>query len=584
MPNTIEIKAINKLVKEKFFIPSYQRGYRWDEKQVTDLLNDILEFIDKPDKEADEFYCLQPIVVQRNTEGVYEVVDGQQRLTTIQIIQKYLGKATYSIDYANRKGSKEYLDDICNQYNQEISAKNIDFFFMKKAYEVTKEWFEAKVIERDEPTLGDEFNLSLGKNCKVIWYELGAEKNVESVFTRLNIGKIPLTNAELIKALFLQSKLLSKNTDIVKLRQLEIAGEWDAIENDLQQDQMWYFINPQRADIPTRIEYIFEAISGQRARDDAYSTFRYFQKYLETNGLIETWKEIKTYYQVIKEWFEDRKLYHLIGYLTSKEVGHSLQTLIGEYRKNQYSKHEFEDKIKTYIRASLEDIDIDALQYDDVKEVKRVLLLFNVITSINTGNVYARFPFDEYQKNVWTLEHIHAQHSQGLDSQEKWEIWIQEHLKSFRSFGDEKYMKLASWLEQVKPESLKRESFDALFHKVLSVVEEDYGNSGMHSISNLALLNKTINSSLNNSLFDVKRMRIVELDKKGAFIPLCTRNVFLKYYSKDVSHIHYWTDADRTDYVDSIKETIYEFLGVETTKEELPDGDEHDILLLGFDE
>ena len=68
MVNNLELREINKLIKEQFYIPTYQRGYRWDEKQVTDLLEDIHEFMDKGNVQAGEFYCLQPIVVKKREE------------------------------------------------------------------------------------------------------------------------------------------------------------------------------------------------------------------------------------------------------------------------------------------------------------------------------------------------------------------------------------------------------------------------------------------------------------------------------------------------------------------------------------
>jgi len=67
MNNLIDVREINKLIKEQFIIPAYQRGYRWDEKQVTELLDDLWEFINK-EKKKGEFYCLQPIVVIRRDD------------------------------------------------------------------------------------------------------------------------------------------------------------------------------------------------------------------------------------------------------------------------------------------------------------------------------------------------------------------------------------------------------------------------------------------------------------------------------------------------------------------------------------
>lgn len=76
------IKSINDLLGNDFYVPSYQRGYRWTPIQVTELLTDIWDFHRKPGKIPEEFYCLQPIVVKLNN-GEWELIDGQQRLTTI---------------------------------------------------------------------------------------------------------------------------------------------------------------------------------------------------------------------------------------------------------------------------------------------------------------------------------------------------------------------------------------------------------------------------------------------------------------------------------------------------------------------
>ena len=92
-----------------FIIPSYQRGYRWNDEQVNTLLNDLYEFYDAYTNQTGsvgKYYCLQPIVVKELTPqalaermgdsypykddtAYYEVVDGQQRLTTIYILLKY---------------------------------------------------------------------------------------------------------------------------------------------------------------------------------------------------------------------------------------------------------------------------------------------------------------------------------------------------------------------------------------------------------------------------------------------------------------------------------------------------------------
>lgn len=130
--NTLELKSIAELKNLAFHIPDYQRGYRWTRRQVEDLLNDIFEFSQKDNA---GIYCLQPLVVvkkssdellldrvhaakdldevKRILNGEWEVVDGQQRLTTIRLILEALGHHRfYDITYQTRKDSAKFLNEI----------------------------------------------------------------------------------------------------------------------------------------------------------------------------------------------------------------------------------------------------------------------------------------------------------------------------------------------------------------------------------------------------------------------------------------------------------------------------------------
>lgn len=118
-------------IKGEFIIEAYQRGYRWSTDEIEHLLNDIDEVVDGQN------YCLQPIVV-KNVGGVYELIDGQQRLTTLYLIMKYLSlELNYSIEYTTRKsenghiGSKELLENI-NTIDLDSPSSNIDELFIKK--------------------------------------------------------------------------------------------------------------------------------------------------------------------------------------------------------------------------------------------------------------------------------------------------------------------------------------------------------------------------------------------------------------------------------------------------------------------
>ena len=225
MTDKLVLKSINELLGEHFYIPYYQRGYRWTAQQVNDLLNDIWGFAKKPITTETEFYCLQPIVIKnkkwtesgQNMAG-WEVVDGQQRLTTIYIIIYYLaqeflkvdslvddyGKEIYSLRYQTRQTSEEFLKNIT------ADKSNIDFYHIGTAYSTIKDWFTNGLNAKDRTDKNKFLDTLLGKkqdtrSVQVIWYMVEPTINSVELFTRLNIGKIPLTNAELIKALFLSS-------------------------------------------------------------------------------------------------------------------------------------------------------------------------------------------------------------------------------------------------------------------------------------------------------------------------------------------------------------------------------------------
>ena len=160
--NKIGIKSVSELLNMKFFIPDYQRGYRWTTQEVKDFLEDIHDFSTKECKSSGEFYCLQPLVVRQMSEqekqefGLsvndvwYEVIDGQQRLTTLYLMLIALNSAIkmlplpsnlYELRYqrdANRAAS--FLSSVATL--SEADCTQIDYYHMSRAYFYIKEWFE----------------------------------------------------------------------------------------------------------------------------------------------------------------------------------------------------------------------------------------------------------------------------------------------------------------------------------------------------------------------------------------------------------------------------------------------------------
>ena len=201
----LEGRLVGKITGE-FVVKSYQRGYRWGKSQVLALLDDIYD-------NGSKAYCLQPIVVRAlEKENQYELIDGQQRLTTLLIILKFIKKYVpfiniqYSISYETRNKTAQFLENI----NGDEAESNIDFYHIYHAYQHVDNWFHQKFGDDNNAISNASFKLFnyLNDNVKVIWYEVGPDVDPIALFARLNIGKIPLTNAELIKAMFLMKILL----------------------------------------------------------------------------------------------------------------------------------------------------------------------------------------------------------------------------------------------------------------------------------------------------------------------------------------------------------------------------------------
>jgi len=191
------------------------------------------------------------------------------------------------------------------------------------------------------------------------------------------------------------------------------------------------------------------------------------------------------------------------------------------------------------------------------------LLLFNVETIRQKSDETMRFPFDKHKKQEnWSLEHIHAQQSQGLNTRDKWVEWLNLHKESLLKIDAEINSKLIQdIIDAVNDQELKGEKFSELFEKVTDILSEEGSIEHTHSLSNLALLEQSDNSALNNSTFDVKRNKILEMDKTSDYIPVCTRRVFLKYYTpSQSSQLHFWGKTDRDGYVNEMNDVLQNYL------------------------
>jgi uncharacterized protein with ParB-like and HNH nuclease domain len=587
----LDLRSINSILAESFFIPKYQRGYRWTPTQVTELLDDILEFFkkSKSSNNPNEFYCIQPLVVTKN-DGSWEVVDGQQRLTTIYLILNYLkggmeflGKEKYKLSYATRLTSAAFL----NNPTEKESKDNIDYYHIYEAYKAIDKWFKGQDGTVKQVVLSTLLNDDeiAGKNVKFIWYEIQKTEAVD-VFTRINMGKIPLTNAELIKALFLREgnfEMKKGENSRLHLKQLEIATEWDKIENILQQPSFWYFIHDNNEKYDTRIEFIFDLIKGKELKENDEKenfTFLAYLEDLKNRNINDVWLEIKQYFMRLEEWYNDHELYHLIGYLIA--TGSKVNKLLDAAKVN--SKSGFIDYLKDLIIEKFKKTDLENVSYNSEKSlIRHILLLFNIETILQNPKSSIRFPFNNFKEEKWDIEHISSVMSDmpGPKQSLKWlrdvmtyfmgNTFFDYHTKAVDdNEKNDEVTRIQVAIQGLldKEGNYNEDEFKVVYDLVLTHFKEDYkeGEEFTNSLGNLTLLDLHTNRSYKNAIFPVKRKRILENDKNGYFIPICTKNVFLKYYSEQFSDVLFWQESDADSYFKTIEKTLAPYFSTSKTK------------------
>ena len=607
------MKSVWDLMEMNFFIPNYQRGYKWEAEQVEDLLDDIYDFYTNS---KSSFYCLQPLVVKKCTQDEikkydlqsdsnnnewYEVIDGQQRLTTIKIMLKYLehiecectgnktfkgeyGKNHYVLEYQRNKETKQFIDSL--NLNKDQNPQNVDCEYIYDAFKTIFDWVANKC---NSDKLGEKaireriFNPIVNiANCKksiqFIYYEIDKNENPIEVFRRLNSGKISLTDAELVKALF----ILNVKDNL----KVEIANEWDKIENTFRKDDFWSFmtsksedknINYQRNRICLLFELIIMQINKDNYNKKQYKYFSMFEKLIndanadkDDEKAYVVWKtNVRKIFNVINYWYNDNVIYNYVGYMINSKIKLTDIMKIWNESKN---REDFIEKIKDEIKNNLnckyiKDEEMGSeddgyyikAEYCD-KKVEKLLLLLNVQHSIlhaNNEEKNARFDFQAYRKS-WNIEHIDSKTENNYFDKDDRIDWLNNELQVLDD--DKLKEKVNNLINSIDIENNEK------FLQLKEEIENFYGETGekddkfKNNVCNLALLGETENKSYGNNTFPVKRRKIIEWDKTGRFIPICTRYCFLKYFSNQVGNLLKWTKEDKIEYNKYIFTTLKSFL------------------------
>lgn len=441
------------LLNYSFNIPEYQRGYRWEKKQVEDLLNDLKYFIEKK-SDKKEFYCLQPIVVYKTDENSYDVIDGQQRLTTLYLILKALEKTIdencdtqtiYKIGYSKYKNdppendylnSNGFVDDNEDQY---LTADN---FFIRQAYVEICRWFDNNKrcrVTFAQMLMNSDNNSTLPdnekKDLRVIWYEttsgskdsydhIQLEKDSIEIFNRLNYGKIKLTDTELIKALILQSDCYNGD----KYASMEqwtskVAADWDNMEKKLHNPFFWSMLNAvEDINNPSHIGFILSFVAKdiyeENAADENFKNIKIdghfdyvvVDRWLSKKGssreelVKDLWNRVMDVFSLFESWYEDLEIYHRIGLLIllferSKNRDNKVNSLIRSlYDQKSLSKSAFievlREKIKSIVKITSKDKDGNINTLETINYLDNSDEIIKILELVNVID-HLRKPNDE---------------------------------------------------------------------------------------------------------------------------------------------------------------------------------------------
>ena len=635
--NRLEQYAIGDLLDGRYFyIPAFQRGYRWTTKQVGDLLHDLLVFSFDKNVKEDEFYSLQPIIARPMTagetqklidgglseetvkeKGVWEIIDGQQRLTTLFLIYKCLleekgwdaeklkeeeSRELYHLSYATRKGSMDFLEGDLSGEDPK-AEREMDFFYMLRAYRHVGEWIKTEGKElslrygkgdslgniRDAlfRLLNAKKNLKI-KSVQVLWYELQESQGSDSVkeFQKLNTGKLPLTEAELIKSLFLQSK--NFETGSVEVRKAHLALEWEHIEDTLREDSFWYFLRKRGTDLLNRIDLLFSILykralltgkeegtwpqeinKADKELENPRNSilFRQFfnrfegkqEKDLQTE-IEKAWKEVTDLFRLLDDWYSSPELYNLVGLLSQFGEDIVIPVILYDRLGEHEGKETFAKLLKERIQGYLPSGDLDSVSYKDGRsQVFRPLLALNVallsqqIEKDRSSSESYKFPFDLFNAQKWDIEHIDSFHTNTLKRTEDKTEWIRTSMDDLGTLITEEKRKE---IEELKQQGRLEEAIDEI--KKLSG-EEEYDEETKNSLGNLTLLDEETNRSYGNKLFCTKRRIIIERMQKGVFVPIGTQFVFAKYFDRHGTNRSKWTQDDMKSYSDFISNKLKYF-------------------------
>lgn len=571
--------------KEYYNIPLYQRGYKWEPKHVNKLLDDINNFIG----DSDKFYCLQNITIVPDAH-YFNIVDGQQRLTTLTILLAFLEEKSLVTnkvrfpDNSIRKETNHFLNAIITNTHAGFPSVSWDTFVSDNpqydhqdiyhifsVYLAISTWFDLR--KEKKPTIVKEFRSKLLKHVKLIVNKVEGSTTEEKIFGNLNSKRIPLDGADLVRAMLItrvaheEGKREGDIKNIVRVneRRVKIGWELDQINN-------WWSQEPVKEYFSKFINIVSEEVGvGVKLFDDIkypinllYLLFaeKRSEKSLtlelieqHNNNALGLYKELLKLHYTLQDWFCDRKIYHFLGYLFNqvkkKEINFPIIWKLWTEAKDRSS---FITDIKKLIKKSLsaddgvvisfEDQNINWYQ-DEPDNLVRSLILMDIVHSLKKDQPF--LPPSAFVKTNNDIEHIFPQNPQ--------EVKKKKEFVAFLNGISEKRFDVSKFDQKKNSEKYISE--------MESFIKSHISGYKINSIGNLVLLYSSLNRSISNSTYSVKRARIINFFHEGNFIQPHSFQVFARYFNNrqdENNDYEHWTNHDITANATFISKTLTKFL------------------------
>jgi hypothetical protein len=601
-------KYLHKNQVKCFNVPEYQRGYKWTKEWVDALLDDIND----ADVEGEKFYCLQNITIIKKDEK-FNVIDGQQRLTTLFIILSYLGKSNlikdkikYSIRtethnfltafVATRKIWEENFETYQNFIDLHKEYDKPDTYYIFNAARTIESWFvnntDNKVSEK------------LEKKVKFIVNNLFDKTSEETIFRNLNSDKVPLDGADLVRAIIVTrvaNELI--NSGIESTKTIVATNEYRVkIGMELDHWNNWW----SKSDVQEYFDLFTDNKAKSNAKKNRFNTTIYpinqlyllyvasiikplelktFEKGHDSNNksgddTLEMYKAILKLHHTLQDWYKDREIYHYLGYLFAQFNTVKFKDIWDKWNQSQ-TRDDFKSELRKLIKKMLfskNDGESNFSEWlENIKDVKynwftekklyELLILLDVINLSEERDNDNDLPFMKAKyfvkqkgKASEDKEHILPQTPNPDKEDERIDKFSVDEISAFL---DDLTKMVSDKNENDKNEIQKiLISFKAKAKDDEAIAKQqvyrEINRLGLNSIGNIVLLHHRPNRQYKNNPYLDKRGTIIDNLSNGVYIRPHTLTTFVKQTNNE--QIDIWNLKDIETNANYIATAIEKYL------------------------